>query len=317
MRKLNYVIMISVLITVCGLFSGCKKVDKSKELVADVTTEGITFTDDLGSEVTVNQPKKVAAFMGSFADVWLLAGGELAAVTEDAYGERDLSLDETVVNLGKMNSPDMELLVEADIDFVLLSSKVAEHVELKDSLDKLGIEYAYFKVETFEDYLSMLKICTDITGDKESYQVNGESIKAGIDEVINNVPEGVNPTVLFLRAFSTGVKALGSDSMTGIMLKELGCVNIADSEKSLLDDLNMEKIVEEDPDYVFVVTMGSSEEKALESVNELLVSNPAWNELTAIKDGKYFVLPKDLFHLKPNARWKESYVMLAEILYEK
>lgn len=308
--------MISVFITVLGLFTGCNNVDKNNKLANEIKEE-INFTDDLGREVEVNQPKKVAALMGSFAEVWLLAGGELAAVTEDAYGERDLLLDETVVNVGKMNSPDMELLIETDIDFVILSSKVADHVELKDSLDKLGIKSAYFKVETFEDYLSMLKICTDITGNKENYQVNGENIKAGIDEVINNVPVGVNPTVLFLRAFSNGVKALGSDSMTGIMLKELGCVNIVDNEKSLLDDLNMEKIVEEDPDYVFVVTMGSSEEKALEAVNELLLSNPAWNELTAIKEGNYYVLPKDLFHLKPNARWKESYDMLAEILYDK
>lgn len=163
----------------------------------------------------------------------------------------------------------------------------------------------------------MLKICTDITGDKESYKVNGENIKVGIDEVISSVPDGNHPTVLFLRAFSTGVKALGSDSMTGIMLKELGCINIADSEESLLEDLNMEKIVEEDPDYVFVVTMGSSDEKALEVVNELLISNPAWNELSAIKEGRYHVLPKNLFHLKPNARWKESYDILSEILYEK
>lgn len=309
--------MLSLLITVCGLLSGCKKVEENNKLPANNSREGITFTDSLDREIIVNQPKKVAALMGSYAEVWLLAGGELAAVTEDAYGERDLPLSEDIVNLGKMNSPDVELLVESDIDFVLLSSKVTDHVELKDKLDKLEIEYAYFEVETFEDYLSMLKICTDITGVKENYKVNGEDIKAGIDEVINSVPEGVNPTVLFLRAFSTGVKALGSDSMTGIMLKELGCVNIADSEKSLLEDLNMEKIVEEDPDFVFVVTMGSSEEKALESVNELLISNPAWNELSAIKDGRYYVLPKDLFHLKPNARWKESYDMLSEILYEK
>ncbi len=312
MKRLNYVVIISMLIAVCGLLSGCKNVDKNSNVAG-----GITFTDALERKVTVKEPKKVAALMGSYADVWLLAGGELAAVTEDAYGERNLALGEDVVNLGKMNTPDVELLVEADIDFVLLSSRVTEHVELKDKLDNLGINYAYFEVETFDDYLSMLKICTDITGVKENYKTNGEDIKAGIDEIINSVPEGDNPTVLFLRAFSTGVKALGSDSMAGIMLKELGCVNIADSEKSILEDLNMEKIVEEDPDFVFVVTMGSSEEKALQAVNDLLVSSRAWNELTAIKEGRYYILPKDLFHLKPNARWKDSYDILAKLLYEE
>ena len=35
----------------------------------------VTFTDALGRTVTVESPKRVAALIGSFADVWCLAGG--------------------------------------------------------------------------------------------------------------------------------------------------------------------------------------------------------------------------------------------------
>lgn len=99
------------------------------------------------------------------------------------------------------------------------------------------------------------------------------------------------------------------------MLKDLGCVNIADSNGSLLENLSMETIIQEDPDFIFAVTMGESEEKALGVLEETLKSNPAWAGLTAVKNGRYVVLPKDLFHLKPNNRWGESYEMLYEILY--
>jgi len=34
-----------------------------------------------------------------------------------------------------------------------------------------------------------------------------------------------------------------------------------------------------------------------------------------VKEGRYIVLPKDLFHYKPNNRWGESYQYLGEILY--
>jgi iron complex transport system substrate-binding protein len=127
--------------------------------------------------------------------------------------------------------------------------------------------------------------------------------------------DGSSPTILFLRAYSTGVKAQGSDTMTGQMLKELGCVNIADSEDSLLKDLNMEAIIAADPDYIFVTTMGESKEAALKMVDELLISNPAWSGLTAVKENRYHVLPKELFHMKPNNRWGESYQILADYLY--
>ena len=67
--------------------------------------EPFTFTDDLGRAVTVDDPQRVAVLMGSFAEVWLLAGGTLAAVTEDAFSERDLDLDDSVALVGSRSGP--------------------------------------------------------------------------------------------------------------------------------------------------------------------------------------------------------------------
>ncbi len=77
----------------------------------------------------------------------------------------------------------------------------------------------------------------------------------------------------------------------------------------------MEAILEADPEYIFVTTMGSSEEAALAMVDELLTSNPAWQGLSAIQKNQYYVLEQELFHNKPNNRWGESYQKLADILY--
>ena len=73
-------------------------------------------------------------------------------------------------------------------------------------------------------------------------------------------------------------------------------------------------MISADPDYIFVTTMGD-EQKALDYLDSLIAENPAWSELTAVKENHYVVLPKDLFHYKPNNRWGESYEYLAEILY--
>jgi iron complex transport system substrate-binding protein len=63
------------------------------------------------------------------------------------------------------------------------------------------------------------------------------------------------------------------------------------------------------------VTMGSREEAALDYMEQNFESNPAWAELTAVQEDHYVLLPKELFHYKPNARWGESYAYLAKILY--
>lgn len=285
--------------------------EKEPEALADV----VTFTDGLGYQVTVPKSTPAAVMSGSFAQCWLLAGGELNAVTEDVYSEREVVIAEGVANLGALKSPNMETLIGSGTEFAMLSANIEEHVALRDTMEKSGITTAYFDVETFEDYLNLLKIYTDITGREDLYKEYGLDIQEIINTQIARA-DGSQPRVLFLRAFSTGVKAKGSSkNMTGQMLKDLGCINIADDDKSLLDDLSMESIIAQDPDYIFVTTMGNSEEAAMKSVEELLTTNPAWKELSAVKDNRYHVLPKALFHNKPNNRWGESYTLLADILY--
>ena len=317
MRRLFTVLAAAVLLlTACAPGEGDASAPTSSAGVEQSAQGTCTFTDSLGNTVELEQPpKRVAALLGSYAETWLLAGGEVVAVTQDAYDERGLELPEDTVNLGANQQPDLEALFAAEPDLVLLTPDLDGQMGLKDSLAAAGIPAAWFKVETFDDYLNMLKICTDLTGRSDLYQKNGLDIQSGIDAAIASVPEGEGPTVLLLRAYSSGVRAKNSDSIAGAMLKDLGAVNIADSNSGLLEDLQMESILAADPEFIFVTTMGASQEAALKSLDELLHSDPAGQTLTAVKEGRVEVLPKDLFHYKPNARWGESYQMLAELMY--
>ena len=154
----------------------------------------ISFTDALGREVQVNKkPERVASLLGSFADVWLLAGGTLCASAEDAWEDFGLELG-NAVNIGGAHSPSLELLISASPDFVIASASTASNVEMKDSLESMGITVAYFDVDNFDDYLRMLDICTDITGRKDLYEQNGLAIKSKIDEIknmyaVSDIPE--------------------------------------------------------------------------------------------------------------------------------
>jgi iron complex transport system substrate-binding protein len=58
-----------------------------------------------------------------------------------------------------------------------------------------------------------------------------------------------------------------------------------------------------------------SEDSALTFLRENFESNPAWSGLSAVKSGNFRVLPKDLFHYKPNERWDESYEYLAKTVF--
>lgn len=299
--------LIIFIITAALLLTGCAKTYGGSAVY--------TFTDSQDRTVEVKSFEKTAVLSGSLAEVWQLAGGELFGITNDAYDGHTLDIPEDVKNYGDVKNPSVERLIADGVDFVILSGTIANQVKLEETLNSSGITAAYFDVENFEDYLSMLKICTDITGRSDLYAENGEAVRERVEQSVERAKDKEHPKVLLLRSYSTGIKAKGSDNMTGQMLADLGCENIADSESSLLEELSLEAIVRADPDFVFITTMGEDTEAAIAQYEETLGSNPAWQELTAVKDGRVHVLPKDMFHYKPNNRWGEAYEYLEEILY--
>lgn len=278
----------------------------------------IEYVDSLNRKVSIKKsPNRVVALLGSFADVWYLSGGSVCATVSDAWTDFDLPL-ENCVNLGGAHSPSLELIVKSNPDLVLASSSTKSNVEMKDSLEMMGISVAYFDVDNFGDYLNMLNICTDITGRKDLYQKNGLEIKDKIEEIKNDFNKlGLSDnekSVLLLRTSSSFVKAKGSSgTILGEMLKDLGCINIADSDNSLLENLSLECVIKNEPNYIFVVTMGSDTEAAYNSINKMFEENPAWKSLKAYKEERFFIMDKSLFNIKPNARWALAY----EVLYDK
>lgn len=100
------------------------------------------------------------------------------------------------------------------------------------------------------------------------------------------------------------------------MLKELGCINIADSDASLLENVSVEHILQEDPDFIFFVEVGDDTDAIKKHVDQFINDNPVWQELTAVKEGRVYNLDKTLYNLKPNDRWGEAYEKLNELLSE-
>ncbi|MBQ3075451.1 MAG: ABC transporter substrate-binding protein [Clostridia bacterium] len=284
---------------------------------AGSVTEPASFTDSMGRSITLEEkPKRVAALLGSFADLWVLAGGELCAVADDA---EDFGLNtDGLIQLGGAHSPSLEQLLSADPDFVLASASTAAHVNMLDSLEQAGIPVAYFDVDSFEDYLSMLKICTDLTGNRKAFEANGADLANEIQAIKSDFQaldlSEEEKTVLVLRISSGLVKAKSSKgTILGEMLADLGCINLADSDGKLTEQLNLEYILQKNPRHILVVTMGD-EEKAKKNFQTMMEENPAWSSLDAVKENRMHILEKRLFNQKPNARWAIAYETLAKLL---
>lgn len=283
----------------------------------EAQTGAVTFTDDLGREVTVENPQRVISLIASYADIWYLAGGidRLVGTTNATWTYFDLPLREDIVNLGSSKELNQEQLLACEPDFILASCGTDRNVELETFFEEAGLNVAYFSVNNFDDYKRVLKICTAITGCEENYETYGTEVEKEVEDALSRV-DGSAPSVLYVRASGKSCKVKNSDgSVLGEMLADMGCVNIADSNDSLLEQLSMEVILQEDPDYIFVVLQSEDPADAQEVLETTLLSDPAWNTLTAVKEGRYYVMDSNLYNMKPDARWGEAYEQLADILY--
>ena len=300
MKRLLSVILICVLLASCS-----PGADPS---------EG--FIDDLGRTVSLGKPERVACLLGSFAQIWQLAGGQAVAAPDDAWVDLGLDMAPDAVNLGSTKNLSLEALFSAEPDLVLASVNTAQNLQWQQTLEAAGIPVAYFEVSDFEGYLRLLKLCTDLTGRSDLYERHGLAVQQQIDEAVEKAnARGTTPRVLYLRISGSGVRAKNSKgTVLGQMLLALGCANIADADETLLEHLSMEHILMEDPDYIFIVQQGDDTETARAHLVRFFEENPAWASLTAVREGRVFQLGKQLYNLKPNDRWGEAYLALEALL---
>ena len=105
-RTIALIVAFFIMLTV---FTACA----SKHSVPNA--DAIIFTDALGRDVLLEKrPERVAALIGSFADIWILSGGSLCAAAEDAWDDFGLDLPDTINLLKDMRDERMKRRIEAE-----------------------------------------------------------------------------------------------------------------------------------------------------------------------------------------------------------
>ena len=277
------------------------------------------FEDFGGEKITLtHKPKRVAVLFSSLADVWTLSGGEVLISVGESV-ERGICNDEVLlVDSGAGKTIDAEKLLSYKPDFVIYSLDVEAQVKTSELLKKSKIPAAGMRLDSIEDYMKALTICTSVLDNEDALKKYGTDVLQQIENIkMKSVSSSYMPDVLFIRSGSTQSSAKAKkadDNFAAKILEDLGCINIADQAEILLESLSIEEILLRDPDHIFISIMG--DESAGKAYMEGLLLSDSWRELSAVKNGNVHYLPKDLFHYKPCQRWAESYEYIYEILYQ-
>lgn len=263
--------------------------------------------------------KKAVALSKSVAEMWLLAGGEVSATTDDGL---ELEGAKNAVSVGGLTTASLEAIISVNPELVIMTLDIPLHKKIHASLRDFGIKTYIADVKSFADYEKVMSDFTALTGRKDLYDKNVVQIKKAIDEVVKKavVPSAgrsvaatpaTSASYLFLRVSSAKNKVL-KDHFGNEIFQNFGLKSIV-SDDSPLDEIGIEAIVNADPDYIFVVAQGD-QKKADEAFYKAYKSNPTWAGLSAVKNDRVFMLPKELFNYKPNARWAEAYEIVGNLI---
>lgn len=291
-------------------------------------TAGVTITGETATTLKiktaeqqtvdlVKHPRRVVICYGSFIGAWYAAGGTAvgtASVTSKA------TLPEAARQLptvGSFGSPNPEQILALKPDLVLLCHKIGSHHQLQEILNANQIPSLMLEYENYRDFVELLDLFARLNGTAGDSSSKAAKLKTEVDAVIAGVPKTGGPRFLSLFFSAREMAVETSAAHTPHMAELLGGRNVTPrplTPETLREKFNQERIMLSDPDLILVVTMGNSTQLA-EKLKAEMITDENWKALRAIKNGRIYFLPNDLFLYKPNERFPEAFRMLREIMY--
>ena len=302
----------------CGLLcaalmatAGCGGSDKQ---AADSSKAYLQLKDDAGRQVTLLQkPERIVSLSPSYLSMIDAVGGKIIGRATSKVGAVPESM-KSVPEVGLVFNINMETLIGLKPDLVLAGKN--QHEKFVPMLESNKINVIEFDAKTFDEVKHTVTTLGDIYGTQEKAKAENELLDKEVKAVTDKLPKE-GKSVVIMHATASAVTVEGSHSIAGCVSDLLGFKNVATAAlkgKSDKTPYSMETLVEQNPDIIFVTSMG----KPGEIENRLRTdfkNNPAWNSLQAVQQGRVYVLPENLFLINPGLRYPQAVKYMAKQVY--
>ena len=297
------------LVMIVLALAGCGKTTSS----SSATTKELTFN---GQTYTVpKDPQKIAVLSNSVLSMLYAVDGK--AISRVNTTDSLPPEIEALPALGQTANINMEQLLGLNPDLVLGLEN--QHKKYEAQLQSSKIPTVLINYDGIKDNVPLLTFLGELTNHQDKAKTVIATYENNIAKV-KDVVKGQQPArVAVLRATGKGVTAETDASITASMVKELGMTNVVTShlDKTTTDKTvpySLETLAADDPDIIFVVTMGK-EEEITKAMKKAMTDNPAWANLKAVQNNRVVYLPSKLFLLNPGLQTPEAMARLVKEAY--
>lgn len=310
MGKKTILIIISIMLTV--LLAGCGARKQAETPAGEIFAE---ITDVNGRTVKLTKkPERIIVTSSSFLEPLHEVGGDVVARPDSKTNMPDYAKDKP--SIGRTYNVDMEKLISYTPDLVIINKATNE--KLIQPLEAAGIPVIVARLKSYEDVKNGLRQFAVITGHPEKAEAFIADMDKRIEEIKNRLPQK-ELRVLILHSTSQGVSVQLDSSIAGSVANLLGFKNVASGMKAMESKpdaapYSIEMAVEQNPDVIFVTSMGKVDE-IKESMEQTMATNPAWQSISAVRDKKVYYLSQEHFLLSPCIHYPEAVEEMARLIY--
>ncbi|NLJ41961.1 MAG: ABC transporter substrate-binding protein [Clostridiales bacterium] len=264
----------------------------------------VEITDSLGRTIVIeNQPQKVISIAPNTTETLfaLGLGDKVIGVSQQCdYPEEAVAKDK----MGDFWQPNIELIVAADPDLLFVGNAAPqEFLEKMDENDIVTIALEGFNLEgTYQSILDTGKAMG--TEDAAAYLV--DSMKKKVVE-IQEKTDGIDRLKGYFAISygDMGDYTAGAGSFIDELITLAGGENIAGDMDEPWAEYSIEKLLEKDPDVIFI---------GEQSMPDGLADAPGYKELRAVKEGQIIILDDNIV-MRAGPRIVEGLEEMAKGMY--
>lgn len=307
---------ISMLLLLLVSFAGCGSQQNTSQGSSSASQENFAVIHDaMGRDVALaKKPERIVVTSASFLEPLHEVGGDVVGRPDSKTKMPDYAKDKTSV--GKVYQIDVEKVLACEPDLVIVNKGMNE--KLVNTLEENGIKTVVLDMKSYDDVKDEIRAMSKITGETQK----GEDLIASMDQKIADIKAKIpadKHRVSIIHSTNQGLTIQLDGSIAGCTAKILGWDNVASGMTPLEKNpdaapYSMETLVEQNPEVIFVTSMGKIEE-AKAGMDKTMQENPAWQTVDAVKNGRVYYLPQDLFLLSPGIHYPEAVETMAKCLY--
>ena len=274
-----------------------------------------TVTDDNGRTVTFDKkPERIVVTSASFLEPLYAVGGSVVGRPESKTKVPPEAKE--VPRIGRVYQIDAEKVIALKPDLVILNKGMNE--KLIDTLNANYIKTLVLDMKSYEDVKREIGIFAALTGEKEKGEALVQKMDADIDAVRTSIPQE-KKRVAIIHSTGQGLSVQLNGSIAGSIAVMLGWENTAAGMPALDKNpdaapYSMETLVAQNPDIIFVTSMGE-EAEIRASMEAMFAESPAWQSVGAIRDGRVYYLPQELFLFSPGIEYPKAVQYMARLVY--